>query len=454
MTFDDIAAFVLGPLRIPESALEMTATLLIDTLGVAAGAAGLEVGRIARDHAARFHSAGRAEDAAPMLFDGRLVSLPGAGFAVATQIDNLDAHDGYNPTKGHIGCAVVPALCAFAAHLPALSAREALTALAMSYEIAARAGIALHATVDDYHTSGAWNALGVAALGCRLRGHGPERLRHALGIAEYHGPRSQMMREIANPTMLHDGSGMGALVGMMAVMLAEDGFEGAPALTVEAPEVATYWADLGTVWTVEQNYIKPYPICRWAHAALDALSGLMSQHRFAAGDVARIEVRTFAQAAALYPDMPGTTSQAQYSLRFALASLLVNGSLGPAQVQDAGLRDPDVAAHLPKIKVEEDPRHSARFPEGRWSDITVELTSGAQLSSGDIHATGGPEAPMPLDAVATKFRTMAAPLGADRTEALWSMRSRMLHPDTRFSHLLELVTDPVCARQAHVPECP
>jgi hypothetical protein len=69
--------------------------------------------------------------------------------------------------------------------------------------------------VSDYHTSGAWNALGVAALGCRLRAC-PDTLRHALGIAEYHGPRSQMMREIANPTMLHDGSGMGALVGMMA----------------------------------------------------------------------------------------------------------------------------------------------------------------------------------------------------------------------------------------------
>ena len=47
-------------------------------------------------------------------------------------------------------------------------------------------------------------------------GLSPDQLRQALGIAEYHGPRSQMMREIATPTMLHDGSGMGALVGSMA----------------------------------------------------------------------------------------------------------------------------------------------------------------------------------------------------------------------------------------------
>ena len=58
-----------------------------------------------------------------------------------------------------------------------------------------------------------------------------ERLRHALGIAEYHGPRSQMMRCIDFPTMVKDGSGWGAIVGLSAVFAA-DGFTGAPALVV------------------------------------------------------------------------------------------------------------------------------------------------------------------------------------------------------------------------------
>ncbi|MEL6564381.1 MAG: MmgE/PrpD family protein [Pseudomonadota bacterium] len=443
MTFDDVAAFTLDPLRVPDSALNMAATLLIDTLGVAAGAAGLDAGRIARDHAARFMAAGSGSDAATMLFDGRRASLAGAAFAAATQIDNLDAHDGYNPTKGHIGCAVVPALCALAEHLPDLTGRAALTALTMSYEVAARAAITLHATVDDYHTSGAWNALGVAALGCRLRGHSAAQLRHALGIAEYHGPRSQMMREIANPTMLHDGSGMGALVGLMATMLAEDGFEGAPAITVEGAAAAPFWADLGQTWTIELNYIKPYPICRWAHASLDALTDLMRTHGFGADAVARIEVHTFAQAAALYPGMPTTSSQAQYSLPFALASLLVNGVLGPDEVQGAGLQDPKVAAQLPKITVIEAARHSDRFPLGRWSDITVHLTSGQVLRSGDTHAKGGPEAPMPMDEVAAKFRTMTHSLAPDRQEALWAMRDRLLSEDMRFAELLHLIHDSV-----------
>lgn len=442
MDFEQIADFVLGDGNVPESALDMAATLLIDTVGVAAGAAGLASGHIARDHAFAFHGAGAPEHAAQMMFDGRQASIAGAAFAAATQIDNLDGHDGLNKTKGHIGCAVVPALFAFAEARPDLTARDALKALVMSYEVAARAAFALHSSVSDYHTSGAWNALGVAALGCRLRQANAEQLKHALGIAEYHGPRSQMMREIANPTMLHDGSGMGALVGSMAALMAMNGFTGAPAITVQGEDAASHWSDLKNVWTIEQNYIKPYPICRWAHAAIDALAKLMQTHGFASQDVGQIEVRTFAQAAALYPEMPTTTSQAQYSLPFALSVMLVYGRIGPDNISGDGLNDAAVADVLPRIVLSEDARHSSRFPAGRWSDITVRLTDGREFVSGDVHARGGPEDPMEMQEIQTKFETMAASLGVTRTKAIWTMRERMLAPDAMFEELAVLTRAP------------
>ena len=441
MTYDEIADFVLGPIDVPDSALEMSATLLLDTIGVAAGAASMEAGRIARDHAVRFQGASDPRDAATLLFDGRKASITGAAFALATQIDNLDGHDGYNPTKGHIGCAVVPALCAFAERMPELSARAALEALAMSYEVSARAAISLHASVSDYHTSGAWNALGVAALGCRLRGDGAEVLRQALGIAEYHGPRSQMMREIATPTMLHDGSGMGALVGTMAVLMAEDGFKGAPAITVEAEEASAHWADLGQLWTVELNYIKPYPICRWAHAAIDALGGLLNAHQLGEGDIERIDVRTFAESAELFAGLPETTSQAQYSLRFALATRLVHGHIGPEHISGDGLKDKAVAAALKKINVCEEPRHSQRFPIGRWSDVTLTLKDGRSFHSGDVHARGGPEAPMELAEVEAKFFNFCAALPQARSKAIWKARARLLEPEIKFTEILSLLFD-------------
>lgn len=440
--FAEIADFALTPaLSVPEEVLGFAATLLIDTLGVAAGATSLDVARIARDFAADFHAAGGRWNAAPMLFDGRSVSIPGAAWAAATQIDNLDGHDGYNPTKGHIGVAVVPALFAFASRHPDLTGREALTALAMSYEVAARAGIALHATVSDYHTSGAWNALGVAALGCRLEGVSAETLRQALGIAEYHGPRSQMMREIDNPTMLHDGSGMGAFVGCSATLLAQRGFQGAPAITAEASDVAVHWQDLGRDWTIARNYIKPYPVCRWAHAALDALRLVIAGEGVRAEQVTHVHVRTFAEAARLFAGMPDTTSKAQYSLRFALATVLLHGRIGPEHLTGAGLVDSAIAALIPRITVSEDARHSDRFPAGRWSDIAVTLSDGRILKSGDIHARGGPEAPMTEAEVLQKLHHMAdASLPAARVEAIWTMRERLLEPGTKFADLADLVT--------------
>ena len=433
------ADFVLKKLAVPETALDMAALLLLDTVGVAAGAHSLDAGIIARDHAVAFHGAGPGAQAATLMFDGRTASIPGAAFAAASQIDNLDAHDGYNPTKGHIGCATVPALFAFAESVPDLSGRDALAALAMSYEVAARAGLALHATVSDYHTSGAWNALGVAALGCRLMGMSEDQLRQAIGIAEYHGPRSQMMREIANPTMLHDGSGMGAMVGAMAALMAQLGFTGAPAITVENTDIAGHWADLGDVWTVELNYIKPYPICRWAHAALDGLSALMRTHGFGAKDVSAIKVNTFAESAQLFPGMPATTSQAQYSLPFAMGTLLVNGHLGPAEITGTALSDPRVAEVVRKIKVSEVARYSERFPAGRWSDVTVALSDGTELFSGEVNARGGPEDPLSEAEVEAKFHLMTAGLDEERRQALWSMRHRLLEPDATFDELAQLV---------------
>ena len=449
--FDQIARFINAPAP-SDSARKMVALLLVDTLAVAAGAHPLEPARLAREHALDFHAATAPANSAPLLFDGRRASIPGAAFAAATQIDNLDGHDGYNPTKGHIGCAVVPALLAFADAQPQLTSRKALDLLVMSYEVGARAAIALHRTVTEYHTSGAWNALAVAALGCRMRGATTEQLRHALGIAEYHGPRSQMMREIANPTMLHDGSGMGALTGCMAALLALRGFTGAPAVTLEDAGVADIWSDLGTLWTIELNYIKPYPVCRWAHAPLDGVSALMRAHDLSAGQISAVELRTFRESAALFAGVPKTTGQAQYSLGFAVAAMIVRGQVGPAEISGDGLRDAEVAAFLPRITVTEAAEHSLRFPARRCADVTLVLKDGRRLHSGDVEARGGPEAPLSRAEQQAKAMRFAAPvLGGARAQMLWDMQEKMTTPGHLFRDLCALVTEPPAPSGSRAP---
>ncbi|MCU9850333.1 MmgE/PrpD family protein [Defluviimonas sp. WL0024] len=445
-TFATLADFTLelSPEAIPASARERAALMLLDTLGICAAAAPMEAGVLGRRAALLLHASSDPGHSARMLFDGRIVSLAGAAYAAATQTDNLDGHDGYNPTKGHIGVVAVPALAVLAEHLPDLSGPEALAALIVGYEVAGRAGIALHATVSDYHTSGAWNTLGVAAMAARLRRQTPAMLREALGIAEYHGPRSQMMREIATPTMLHDGSGWGALVGMSAAILAENGFTGAPAITVEAANVAPHWADLGRFWQIEHQYVKPYPVCRWAHAAIDAARELALGHAFAADHIEKIRIRSFDYAVQLFPTMPDTTSKAQYSLPFAVATMLVQGHIGLDHISGEGLADPKVAALVGRTVMEASERHQARFPAGRWADVEITLADGRVLASGDTHARGGPERPFGRDEVVAKYKSFAVPaLGEARAQGLCDAVLALTEAGSRFDAVARHLYDPL-----------
>lgn len=444
-TFKRVAEFALNrPAdQMPAQAQEAAAHMLLDTLGVLIAAGPMQAGVIARETAAALYASVDPSCSARMLFDGRRVSLAGAAYAAATQTDNLDAHDGFNPTKGHIGVVVIPALAALAEHRPDLTGPEALAAVITGYEIAGRAGLALHATVSDYHTSGAWNALGVAAMAARLRGFTPDQLRQALGIAEYHGPRSQMMREIANPTMLHDGSGWGALAGMSAAILAERGFTGAPAITIEEDCAAPFWADLGQDWQMCQQYVKPYPICRWAHAAIDGVRQVMRQHELTHPMIERIEINSFHQAACLFPGLPETTSQAQYSLPFSVAVQAVHGRIGVEHISGARLSDPLVAGIVDRIRVSEHDRHNARFPQGRWADVRVITKDGQTFESGDMNARGGPDVPMSRQEIIDKFHEFAAPfIGETRANKIETAVLGLVDGGAQYAQLAELIFDP------------
>jgi len=374
-----------------------------------------------------------------MLFDGRRVSVAGAAFAGAAQLDNLDAHDGCNPTKGHIGVVVIPALFAFAQSVPAVSASAAIAALVIGYEIGARAGIALHATTSDYHSSGAWNAVAVAAVGAHLRRASASQLRHALGIAEYHGPRSQMMRVIDHPTMLHDGSCWGALAGASAVFLAELGFTGAPALTLESDVVEPIWCDIGETWFVTRQYIKPYPVCRWAHPLVDAALRLRELHQLAADDIVRVERTTFHEASRLYQGMPESSPVAQYAIAYPVAAALVSGRLGMTEVDGPALADARIRRLVEATRVQESDIYNRSFPADRCGDVTVHLKNGKRIASGATSARGGPDNPLSESEIVAKFRDYAGPaLGVTRAARLEQAVRSLPDQSGNFLDIIEL----------------
>lgn len=409
---------------LPASVIRQAKRCLLDLLGVAVAGRGTRAAEIGSAFA-EAQLGGPA--AVRILFDDRRASPGGAAFAGATLIDSFDAHDGHALTKGHAGVAIVPALFALLDSGIAADGPELLTALAVGYEVAIRAGIALHGSACDYHTSGAWNALACAAIGARLLKLDAARTREALGAAEYHAPRSPMMRCIAYPTMVKDGSGWGALAGLSAAYLAQSGFTGAPAVTVEDAVHAPLWADLGARWRIMEQYFKPYPVCRWAQPAMEAAAGLQRDHGIRAAQIARVEVSTFAEAAALKLAAPRTTEEAQYALPFPLAALLVRGQVGAEEIGSAGLTDAAVLALAARVTLADDPGLSRRFPAERLAVVTLALHNGRVLRSAPTAARGDPQTPLTDAELSAKFHRLAARLAPARRRRIEDEVGRLDH---------------------------
>ena len=399
---------------LPQDVVACAQRCLLDLIGVAAAGSRTPAAAIANGFATAQMCS--RDGGARMLFDGRLASAAGAAFAGATTIDAFDAHDGHLLTKGHVGVAVFPALLAYLDDAGLARGRidgaEFITCLCLGYEIATRAGIVLHATAKDYHCSGAWTAIACAAIGARLFGFDRDRMRHALGIAEYFGPRGQILRVCAIPTMVKDGSGWGALAGVSAALLARENFTGSPAVTIEADDARSRWSDLGTRWRIREQYFKPYPVCHWAQQAIAAALALQHEHGFVADQVANVTIETFAEAVALGSGcpLPRTTDEAQYSLPFPVAAALVFGRVGSDEVSAPALTDPRIHRLLATMTLVEDPTFSRRFPAERWARVRVALNDGRTLVSAPAQARGIPTNPMTDDELRGKYRELAEPV--------------------------------------------
>ena len=401
---------------LPEAVQQRARICLLDLLGVAVVGRQTKSAQIALDHAATMMAAGDGMPSATLLFDGRSASPAGAALAGGMMIDSIDAHDGYKQVKGHAGCGVLPGLLA---QLEAADkakgkgtsdktdGKALLTHLAVGYELAIRCGLALHQSVSDYHTSGAWVALAVAALGARIYGMDKATTREAVGIAEYHGPRSQMMRVIDHSSNLKDGSGWGAMVGVSAADMARRGFTGAPAITIEAEAETHLFTDLGSAWHIMDMYFKPWPVCRWAQPALQAVLDLNAQSPIDPEQIESVQIHTFHEATRLAAPHPKDTDQAQYSICWPVAAALVAESegrvFGPIDVMDDMLARADIHALADKIQLIDTAEISARFPDERFARVVVQFKNGEKRESELTKATGDPEKPLGDPALITKF---------------------------------------------------
>ena len=415
----------------PEEVISRAKLCILDLIGIAAGGSPTKMSRIICNHAAQ-----QFGGSSSILFSHKKSSLIGSALANGITIDALDGHDGFNLAKGHIGCALLSGI------IPLISDNSSgkvfLEAMILGYEFGARLGGILHETVDDYHTSGAWMSVAVAGIGSRVLKLTKMQSRHALGIAEYHGPRSQMMRNIDYPTMVKDGSGWGSMAGVSAALLAKDGFTGAPAITFTDTPDTNWWGDLGSRWRIMEQYFKPYPVCRWAHAPIEAALKLRKRYNIKSKNIKEIEIKTFHEAVRLATNRPKTTEEAQYSTSFPLAIALAKGHISQFNLDCKQLNDKETIRLSQITKMSEDHKANAAFPETRLAQVKILLKSGQVYLSEWETPKWDYECPPTEEELVEKYKSICYPiLGQERSDHIMESINNLCNEP--ISHLKTLI---------------
>lgn len=378
---------------------------VLDTLAVATAGYRFPGGDLLGEYAADRYP---GDDATVLDGSGRRLALEGAVLADATAANVLDADDGHREVKGHPAAVVVPAALAAAEGADA-TVGEFLDATLVGYELAVRAGLAVHAVDGVYTGTGSWGAVGVAAAVARLRDLDPGAFGHALGTAEYHAPRTPIMRGVERPGMTKDGVGWGAHAGTVAVLLAERGFTGSGTVFDEAPRFVD---DLSERYRITEGYLKPYPCCRWAQPGVEAVLDLSEVDPEA---VERVVVDTFEEATHLTTRHPGSVEAAEYSYPYPVAAAVVFGEFGPEQLEQSAREDERVRRLADRVDLRSDDDLDARFPGECLARVTVETATGVHRSSVTA-ARGARERPLDEGTVREKARDLLAPAGVDADE--------------------------------------
>ncbi|WP_269792493.1 MmgE/PrpD family protein [Stenotrophomonas sp. Iso1] len=329
----------------------------------------------------------------------------------------LEMDDVHRGAILHPGPVVIPVALA-AAQAENADSIALLDAVVRGYEATIRVGRALGRGHYRYwHPTSTAGAFGAAAAGASILRLPTDALADALGNA---GSRTgglwQMRHEPVPTKSLHNAEAARsgwlaaqlALAGMRGprrILEGEQGLFAATAPDAVPEQVIAEEED----WLIHSTSLKPWPACRHAHPAIDAmreaLSGLAEAD---IAQIARVEVRTYAEALRFCDrPQPSTELEAKFSLQHALASVLVHGRPQLDHYTAEACSDTDVLHWRSRIKVAEDRDCSLRFPAHYGATVQLWLDDGRSVERSRIDAWGDPECPLSADDVIAKAMALA-----------------------------------------------
>jgi len=400
----------------------------LDTLGVMIAGSATALGQTAARMACTRYSSGHAT----VLAAKQPLNALGAAFANGVAAHVLDFDDNSYAGFVHASAVIVPAALAVSQERD-----QGGTDYLLSYIAGAECEFALAASLGNtpyergWWTTSLFGATGACAAACHALSLDVDATASALGLAVVASAGTKAgFGSDAKPILV----GRTAEMGVMYALLARDGVQG-PAYAIEAANGLAAlvggdmldsepFAALGTVWQLQHPGIdtKRIPVCLSSHAALDSLREIIAEAQSADAitrivcDVPPIVVKN------LMYSQPVNAQQAQFSMSFALAAILVHGDLDLRLLDAATLTSPAMQTAMRRVEMIsshrwDDPALRQSAPEGAW--VRVFFADGTNIERFRAMPKGSAADPMSTAEIEAKFLACSIPvLGADASSSL------------------------------------
>lgn len=400
---------------LPVAIRERVKDIILDTLASAiAGRQGHESPQVR----ALARALGASGDAS--VIGGERLSLAGATLLNGYLITAVTVCDVHRPTLCHVTPQVVPPALALAERAGA-SGKALLLAVAAGLETTVRVGLGTKYPAfraRGWHSPGVIGPFGGAAAAGKLLGLDAERQLMAFGLA---GSQSAgTFAHWGTPTIKFHQS-RGALSGLMAGLLAEQGFLASREILAhrdggifssysDGGNPGAVVADLGRCWTLEQISLRLWPGASSTQSATTALFALINAHDIRPENVAEVRIGLSKE---VY-DMHGTLGwddkfKALLSAPYLTAIVLHDRRCWLDQFEPARFQDPVVGAFArERVKIRIDPGI-----EGTAAVVEIKTNDGATCVDRRVLAKGEPGDPLTRAEIQGKLRTAAAGFLAD-----------------------------------------
>lgn len=411
---------------LPKPVVDTLKALLLDEIGVIAGAA--EAPGIPQLNArlARWESGGSATG----LIGKRRYSPPSAALANGAAGHALDYDDQHDPARVHTNCVVVPTLLAAAEDAGPVSGKRFLLGHAVGAELHARFGLACYNSLGKgWHPTMIFGTLSAAlGAGCML-GLDAATLQHVLGMA-YHqtSGSAQSMRDGVLSKRL--GAGFAARAAVVGLFLAADGLTGTiRTLEGNAGLFALYergevkpeilMGALGQDWRIPEYSLKPYPCCRCNHSAID-LGIALHAEGIRAEDIAAIHIGmghvNWLTVGNAYEPARDEVVHAQFNVAYGFARAISDGKVDLRTYTRPNITEARIAALTGITSIVDDPTIDPTAIEP--VRIRLEMRDGRVIERGTDIVKGSPQAPMSeVERMAKFYDCLAFGLGATRAQA-------------------------------------